>query len=157
MLRWFASKSKIPLVNPWNHFPLLLSKNPELCIFAISISSHSILSWAFSSQAVVSTNPWILCLPVSSVISMLPHQMIPSLSSPYVASWKYLAQSIIPSFLKLFLLLAVGQLLSLFSTYLTGHCFSFSLAGSSASSWPLHVACSKTQFSNLSFLSSFIS
>lgn len=157
MLHWFASKSKIPLVNLWNHFPLLLSENPERCIFAVSISSHFILSWAFSSQAVVSTNPWILRLPVSSVISMLPHQMIPSLPYPHVASWQHLAQSITPSFLKLFLLLAVGQLLSLFPTYLTGHCFSFPLAGSSTSSWPLHVACSRTQFSNLSFLSSFIS
>lgn len=154
MLHCFVSKNKIPSVNPWTLFPLLLfSKNPELSIFLVSLFSPSILSWILSSQIVVSTYPWILLWPVSPVTSTLSHQMIPAWSSPYLASYQHLAQLITPSFSKLFFPLAFGKPLSI---YLTGHYF-FSLARFSSPSLPLILQSSRIQSSNLSFfLSSLI-
>ena len=95
-----CTQNKILSIDPWTQFPFFVfSKSPELhivisIVITISISTHSILSWTFPSQAVVTPKLWILLLPGPPAISILSHQMLPSLPSPYLASWQHLAQLI---------------------------------------------------------------
>lgn len=128
------------LCKPMDSLPSsLFQKENQNYLFIVSISSPFILYRTLYSQVAISTNPWLLlCQHLQWLLCChIKWFLFVLILLSFLAAFDTAGHSLpfeTPSSLRCW------KLLSLFSIYLPGHYFSFSLAGSPSSSWPPNVA-----------------